>query len=86
MFSIHLMIQYLSMKKPLISVLIPAYNEENYLEPCLKSVLRQSLSPKLYEIVVIDNNSTDRTAEIVRKYSPRVKLVREKNRGLFSLE
>ena len=76
------MIQYLSMKKPLISVLIPAYNEENYLEPCLKSVLRQSLSPKLYEIVVIDNNSTDRTAEIVRKYSPRVKLVREKKQGV----
>lgn len=64
------------MKK--ISILIPAYNEENYIDNCLK-VLTQINYPD-YEIIVCDNNSTDNTPTIVKKY-PKVILVHETNKG-----
>src|SRR5437868_10767389 len=53
--------------KPLtLSIVIPAYNEENYLKACLDSVAKQSLKPD--EVIVVDNNSTDRTVEIAKRY------------------
>lgn len=61
-----------------VSVIIPAHNEEEYLEMCLKSVLNQT--EKASEIIVVDNNSTDKTAEIAKKYN--VKLVRELKQGI----
>lgn len=66
------------MSKLKVSVVIPAYNEEQYIEACLKSILAQSVLPD--EIIVVDNNSTDKTAEIVRKYP--VRLVKEKKKGI----
>lgn len=48
---------------PLISVLIPARNEEENIETCLKSLQRQDYPN--FEIIVLDDNSTDRTAELV---------------------
>ena len=50
-------------KNPLISVIVPAYNVEEYLAACLDSILRQTFSD--YEIILIDDGSTDRTAEII---------------------
>ncbi len=47
-----------------ISVVIPAYNEEKYIGRCLEALQKQTYSRRLYEIVVVDNNSTDRTAAI----------------------
>lgn len=47
-----------------VSVVIPAYNEEDYIGPCLESLKRQTVKP--HEVIVVDNNSTDRTAEIAR--------------------
>lgn len=61
-----------------ISVVIPAHNEEEFLEMCLKSVINQV--EKADEIIVVDNNSTDKTAEIARKY--KVKLVSETKQGI----
>jgi peptidoglycan/xylan/chitin deacetylase (PgdA/CDA1 family) len=60
------------MRKPKISVVIPAYNEEMLLPKCLDSVLNQSLPRKLYEVIVVDNASTDRTAVIAREKGVRV--------------
>ena len=59
--------------KPKISLIIPAYNEEKYIKSTLESVKE---SKKLYEktfkekveIIVVDNNSTDKTADIAREY------------------
>ena len=51
----------------LISIVIPAYNSENYIEECLKSVSGQTY--KELEIIVVDNNSSDRTAEIIKTFS-----------------
>ncbi|CAN5168788.1 hypothetical protein BH11PAT1_BH11PAT1_1450 [soil metagenome] len=52
--------------KPVISVVIPAYNEEKLITACLQAVKHQTLPRTEYEILVIDNNSTDRTAELAR--------------------
>jgi len=53
---------------PLISAIIPAYNEENFIKDCLESLLNQDLDKNFYEIIVVNNASTDKTAEIVKKY------------------
>ncbi len=53
-----------------ISVVVPALNEEKYIESCLKSLKSQSYKP--LEIIVCDGNSEDRTREIARKYADKV--------------
>jgi glycosyltransferase involved in cell wall biosynthesis len=54
------------------SVVIPTYQEEEYIERCLNSIARQKYNRKDYEIIVSDGLSTDRTAEIARKYADTV--------------
>ncbi len=63
-----------------ISIVIPAYNEEKLIAQCIESCLRYR-TPSLLEIVVVDNASTDRTAEIAARY-PLVRVVRESRQGL----
>lgn len=63
---------------PKVSVLIPAHNEESYIGPCLESIL--AINYTHLEIIVCNNNSTDRTCEIVAHY-PTVKLVHETKPG-----
>ncbi len=55
---------------PLVSVIIPAYNEEKYIEKTLKSIINQSYHK--IEIIVVDNNSRDRTKVIAKKYAHKV--------------
>lgn len=62
-----------------ISVIIPAYNEEKYIEQCLSHLLNQTVSP--YEIIVINNNSTDHTVELLKKYP--VQVIVEKQQGMI---
>lgn len=61
-----------------ISIVIPAYNEEKYLESCLESL--KNLIEKPYEVIVVDNNSTDKTVKIAKKFD--VKVVKEKTQGI----
>ena len=51
----------------MISVVVPAYNEEKQIEKCLDSLVNQSTTQK-FEVIIIDNNSNDKTAEIAKKY------------------
>src|SRR3989338_6063469 len=67
--------------KPQISVVIPAYNEALYIEPCLKSLENHTLNRNKYEIIVVDGNSTDKTREIARKYADFVLTETEKSVG-----
>lgn len=60
-----------------ISIVVPAYNEEEYLEACLKSLKNQIEKP--YEIIVVNNNSTDKTVEIAKKFD--VKIIKEVRQG-----
>jgi len=54
-----------------ISVIIPSLNEEKYLPPCLEGLNRQSFKGP-YEIIVVDNGSRDRTADVARKMGAKV--------------
>lgn len=62
-----------------VSLVIPAYNEEHYIEANLIAATNQTVP--FFEIIVVDNNSTDKTATIVKKF-PYVTLLNEKERGL----
>ena len=52
-----------------ISVVIPCYNGERYVRSCLEALLAQSYPRVRYEVIFVDNGSTDRSAEVARAYS-----------------
>jgi cellulose synthase/poly-beta-1,6-N-acetylglucosamine synthase-like glycosyltransferase len=59
-----------------VSIIIPARNEEKNIADCLRSVLSQNYPTHLFEVIVVDDHSEDRTAEIVNSFnSPNLKLV-----------
>ena len=49
--------------RPLVSVVVPAHNPGRYIEPCIRSILRQSMPRDRFEVVFVDDGSTDGTAE-----------------------
>ncbi len=53
--------------KKFISIIIPAYNEDKNIRKCINSLLLQTYPKDFYEIIVIDNNSTDNTWHIINK-------------------
>lgn len=61
-----------------VSVVVPAYNEELFIGRCLGSLVGQSVKPD--EIIIVDNNSTDKTVEIAKRFH--VKVVKEKTQGM----
>lgn len=62
-----------------VSVVIPVYNEEKYIARCLFSLLRQEVYPN--EIIIVDNNSTDETVSICKKFP--VRIVRARKQGII---
>jgi glycosyltransferase involved in cell wall biosynthesis len=66
----------------MLSVVIPAYNEEGHIAKCLESLAQQETNQP-FEVIVVDNASTDRTAEIARSYGDRLNLtvLREPKKG-----
>ena len=66
-----------------ISVVVPFYNAENHIEDCARALLTQSYPAALYEIIMVDNNSTDNSADLVRKH-PRIKLLSEIKQGSYA--
>ena len=62
-----------------VSVVIPVYNEEKQINNCLYSLMEQEEKPD--EIIVVDNNCTDKTVEIVKKYKG-IKIIKEKKQGM----
>jgi glycosyltransferase involved in cell wall biosynthesis len=58
------------LSKPLISIIIPTYNSTKFLTRCLDSVINQTY--KNIEIIVVDNNSSDNTKVIAKKYTDKV--------------
>ena len=55
------------MMKELISVIVPVYNVEKYLDNCVQSILRQSYTN--LEIILIDDGSTDKSSQLCDEYS-----------------
>jgi len=73
------------MKRPTLSVVIPAYNEAEVVELCLSAVCAQA--DELEQIILVNNNSTDATAAIVRRLrakQPKLRLLNETTPGLLA--
>jgi glycosyltransferase involved in cell wall biosynthesis len=64
---------------PLISVIIPVYNGEAFIARAVDSALAQDFSD--FEVIVVDDGSTDSTGLILSKYGDKIRLVRQDNRG-----
>jgi len=68
---------------PIVSIVIPTYNHSNFLSKALESVLNQTY--KNWEVIIIDNNSTDGTDKIINKYDdPRIKYLKINNNGIIA--
>ena len=67
-----------------ISVIVAAYNVEEYIEKCIESILMQNY--KSVEIIVVDDGSSDKTGELCRRFyldnPDKIRLVRQENYGL----
>ena len=65
------------------SIIIPCYNEEKYIERCLKSIIKQTY--RNFEIIIINDGSTDKSLDIIKKYQERnkcIKCVNQENMGV----
>ena len=68
--------------KKIISIIIPVYNAENYLQECLDSIRKQSLTN--LEIICIDDGSTDNSVSVIKnvmKKDFRIQLIEQTNQG-----
>jgi glycosyltransferase involved in cell wall biosynthesis len=53
---------------PFVSIIVPVYNAEGMIGPCIESLLNLDFPKGQYEIIVVDDGSTDKTAEVIRRY------------------
>ncbi|HSX52813.1 MAG TPA: glycosyltransferase family A protein [Patescibacteria group bacterium] len=61
-----------------LSIVIPVYNEQRYIKACLEAIAAQTIKP--LEVIVVDNNSIDKTVEIAQKF-PFVRVIKEPKQG-----
>lgn len=67
-----------------VSVIMPVYNVEKYLVRCMKSVTRQTFPTDRYEVICVNDGSTDNSLEILERYAeqfPNIKIINQKNSG-----
>ncbi|MDO8444966.1 MAG: glycosyltransferase [Deltaproteobacteria bacterium] len=62
-----------------VSVIVPIYNSQAYISKCLEALLAQTYKLESYEVIVVDDGSTDKTADIIKNYP--VKYIYQKNQG-----
>ena len=72
-------------KEPQVTIIMPAWNEEKYLEPTLKSLLKLDYPKDRIKFIVVNDGSTDRTYEIAKKLQKKYgfRLLTQKNQGKF---
>lgn len=68
-----------------VTMIVPIYNVENFLRKCLDSLVAQTIAPKDFEILLIDDGSQDHSIDIMQEYAekyPNMKILRKENEGL----
>lgn len=70
----------MNINRPKVSVIITTFNRANYIRQAIESVFNQSYQD--FEIIVIDDGSTDNTREILKKYNNKIRYLFQENRGL----
>ena len=70
--------------KPLVSIVVPIYNVEDYIHKCVDSILNQTY--KNLEVILVNDGSTDRSRDIIAKYvnDSRCRILDKENGGLSS--
>jgi glycosyltransferase involved in cell wall biosynthesis len=72
------------MPNPLVTALIDTYNHEAFVEKAIESVLQQDFPAERFEILVVDDGSTDQTPEILKKFAPHIRILTKSNGGQAS--
>ena len=68
---------------PIISIIIPTYNQEKYIGRCIRSLLSQNIKKELFEIIVINDGSEDKTEEALKNFKRDMVIIKnKKNLGL----
>ena len=71
------------MRQPTLSIILPTYNRVDRLRQAIDALLRQAGDPAAYEVLVVDNNCTDGTADFLAGIDdPRVRVIHERRQGL----
>ena len=68
-----------------LSIIIPLYNAEHYIQDCLSTLVSQSIDPGRYEIIVIDDGSKDNSLKVVKDFAvkyPNVRIIKQENQGI----
>ena len=73
------------MMGPIISFILPAYNVDKYIESCILSIETQDLPMDQYEVIVVNDGSTDSTLEVIQKLAllySNIRIINQQNQGL----
>ena len=70
------------MKHPFFSIVIPTYNQSNYLKTALTSIFKQKF--KNYEVIVVDNHSKDETYKVVKNFKRKIIYKKIRNNGVIA--
>lgn len=73
------------MSEILLTYIVPVYNTEGYVLKCLQSIVNQGLQSELYEVLVVDDGSTDGSRKVVMNFAddhPQVRLLKQANAGV----
>ena len=71
---------------PIISVIVPFYNQKKYIGRCIRSLLSQSLEKNFYEIIVVNDGSKDKTDQALSLFKRDINIIKnKKNLGLLNL-
>lgn len=67
-----------------LSIIVPAYNIENYIYECLNTIFKQNIEPQEYEVIVVNDGSTDNTLDKISLFSNKSNLIilNQENQGL----